>query len=60
MPVLNGLEVLKRIMREFPRPVIMVSSLTQEGAEVTLAIGTSTGGPKALQEILPQLPVICP
>ena len=36
MPVLNGLEVLKRIMKEFPRPVIMVSSLTKEGAEVTL------------------------
>jgi len=128
MPVLNGLEVLKRIMKDFPRPVIMVSSLTKEGAEVTLealgvgafdylsksdargaldpqklkrdliekieaaaqsplachlrpptymparisgepvlteefhavpeiiVIGTSTGGPKALQEILPQLP----
>jgi two-component system, chemotaxis family, protein-glutamate methylesterase/glutaminase len=36
MPVLNGLEVLKRIMKESPRPVIMVSSLTQKGAEVTL------------------------
>jgi two-component system chemotaxis response regulator CheB len=131
MPVLNGLEVLKRIMREFPRPVIMVSSLTQEGAEVTLealgvgafdylpksdsgkpidphklkreliekieaaahsplarrcapatvatpantsaalhqdfhilpeiiAIGTSTGSPKALQEILPELPADLP
>jgi two-component system chemotaxis response regulator CheB len=127
MPGLNGLETLKRIMQECPRPVIMVSSLTQEGAETTLealangafdcvakqlsyvsldivkiredlvakikaaaesgrprpmarvtrasiatvptyarsavrvvpaivAIGTSTGGPKALQEILPLLP----
>src|SRR5262249_26341430 len=36
MPVLNGLEVLKRIMKEFPRPVIMVSSMTREGAEVTV------------------------
>jgi two-component system chemotaxis response regulator CheB len=132
MPILNGLEVLKRIMKEFPRPVIMVSSLTQEGAEVTLealgigafdylpksesghpldpqklkhdliakieaaahsplarqmhtdgplpavavsdvppseefrslpeivVLGTSTGGPKALQEILPQLPADLP
>jgi two-component system, chemotaxis family, protein-glutamate methylesterase/glutaminase len=132
MPVINGLEVLKRIMREFPRPVIMVSALTQEGAEVTLealgvgafdylpksesghpldpqklkhdliekieaaaqsplarqlqadrplpavpvndvplaeefrslpeivVMGTSTGGPKALQEILPQLPADLP
>ena len=124
MPRLNGLETLKRIMKECPRPVIMVSSLTQEGADTTLealaegafdycakqlpyasldivkireelvakikaaagsrrpfrnsvaaatpiapvmrdsyqatpaiiAIGTSTGGPKALQEILPMLP----
>ena len=127
MPGLNGLETLKRIMRDSPRPVIMVSSLTQEGAETTLealelgafdyipkqssfvsldivkirdelvakvkaaaesgrrrrllpkaapviqkppvsahaahrvpaamvALGTSTGGPKALQEILPMLP----
>jgi two-component system chemotaxis response regulator CheB len=126
MPGLNGLETLKRIMQESPRPVIMVSSLTQEGAETTLealamgafdcvpkqqsfasldivkirddlvakvkaaaetgfrrralrnappaqmpkthprsefrvpanvvALGTSTGGPKALQEILPLLP----
>jgi two-component system, chemotaxis family, protein-glutamate methylesterase/glutaminase len=130
MPVLNGLEVLKRIMKEFPRPVIMVSSLTREGAEVTIealgvgafdylpksdsgqpfdphklkhdliekieaaahsplarhlrppfiakpdrevpavdeadatpeiiALGTSTGGPQALQELLPQLPADLP
>jgi two-component system chemotaxis response regulator CheB len=128
MPGLNGIETLKRIMQQSPLPVIMVSSLTQEGAETTLealdlgafdyvpkqqsyvsldivkiradlvakikaaaeshrkkpllaraakatappaaaaprfaprvapsivAIGTSTGGPKALQEILPMLP----
>ncbi|MFZ0286626.1 MAG: chemotaxis response regulator protein-glutamate methylesterase [Terriglobales bacterium] len=126
MPGLNGLETLKRIMQEFPRPVIMVSSLTKDGAESTLealeigafdcvskqesfasldvvkiredliakiraaaelnrrrtagqivnkpastriaasrtslvqptlvALGTSTGGPKALQQMLPLLP----
>ena len=126
MPGLNGLETLKRLMNESPRPVIMVSSLAQQGAEATLqalelgafdfvakglnyvaldiiklqeevvnkvkaaasspirgtrsrpkqgerpsvlpkpvagvpvpgivAIGTSTGGPQALQEILPSLP----
>jgi two-component system, chemotaxis family, protein-glutamate methylesterase/glutaminase len=125
MPGMNGLETLKQIMQRFPTPVIMVSSITQEGAEVTLealdlgafdyvskqssfvsldivkirddlvakikaaaesgkkrlppkatpahsaqpkassgplvtpvvvALGTSTGGPKALQEILPMLP----
>jgi two-component system chemotaxis response regulator CheB len=126
MPVLDGIEALKQIMRESPRPVVMVSSLTLEGAAVTLealeagafdylpkedlrfeagalqlryelvekieaaarsplalrkkpfqstifpavenlqsrflvvpklvVLGTSTGGPKALQEILPELP----
>ena len=127
MPGLNGLDTLRCIMAQFPRPVIMVSSATLEGAEMTLsalgagafdyvpkqlsstsldivhirldliakikagaqsrlhrlafvaerkppsaqpstehdafpivpaivAIGTSTGGPKALQEILPLFP----
>lgn len=126
MPDLDGIEVLRRIMFESPRPVIMVSSATQLGADVTIealnigafdyipkidsgqavdlrklkrdliarieaaarsplarsgrsvqaaqhlpriairrqlqatpeiiAIGTSTGGPQALQEILPELP----
>jgi two-component system chemotaxis response regulator CheB len=128
MPRLDGLGVLRQLMENNPKPVIMVSSLTQEGAEATLeafdlgavdcipkqssyaslqivtireelvakikaaaksrpfrkakkavpadsvprlvaptispgvlppavvAIGTSTGGPKALQEVLPRLP----
>ena len=50
MPVLNGLEVLKRIMKEFPRPVIMVSSLTHQGAEVTvqaLGVGAFDYVPKS-------------
>jgi two-component system chemotaxis response regulator CheB len=36
MPILNGLQALERIMQNHPRPVIMVSSLTTEGAETTL------------------------
>ncbi len=36
MPGLNGLETLKRIMQESPRPVIMVSSRTYRDAETTL------------------------
>ncbi|MCS7164358.1 MAG: chemotaxis response regulator protein-glutamate methylesterase [Thermodesulfovibrio sp.] len=132
MPRMDGITALKEIMNKYPVPVIMVSSLTTEGAKVTLealelgavdfipknlselsvnivkikgmliekiktiakrgivkrkppirnletkietpkieipktrvsterkvgivAIGTSTGGPKALQEIIPKLP----
>ncbi len=36
MPRMNGLEALAVIMKEMPRPVLMVSSLTSEGAESTL------------------------
>ncbi len=36
MPRLNGLDTLRSIMKTAPRPVIMISSLTQEGAETTL------------------------
>ncbi|MTJ79427.1 MAG: chemotaxis-specific protein-glutamate methyltransferase CheB [Telmatospirillum sp.] len=36
MPVMDGLTCLARIMAVGPRPVIMVSSLTAVGAEVTL------------------------
>jgi two-component system chemotaxis response regulator CheB len=129
MPGLSGLEILKRVMHDSPRPIIVISSLAQEGAEATLealelgafdclakrlnygsldiikvqdelvglikaaacsnrnvgrrsrrvnrppsppapslslsaptvvAVGTSTGGPKALQELLPTLPADLP
>jgi len=125
MPGIDGLETLRRIVAQAPRPVIMVSSVTERDAEITfealgvgafdyvpkqlsnstldilhirpdliskiraaastrngshspsrkppacatvanlggksirpavVALGTSTGGPKALQEILPLLP----
>ena len=36
MPRMDGLSCLKRIMAEMPLPVLMVSSLTQEGAQATL------------------------
>ena len=36
MPIMDGLQSLKEIMRLCPTPVIMVSSLTHEGAKVTL------------------------
>jgi two-component system chemotaxis response regulator CheB len=127
MPGLDGLETLRHIMSESPRPVIMVSAVTEKDAEITfnalsagafdyipkslspasldilhlrrdlvakiwaaaqarrasspqltsgnssspsrleghraistspaiVALGTSTGGPKALEEILPRFP----
>jgi two-component system chemotaxis response regulator CheB len=36
MPNMNGIEFLEKIMRLRPMPVVMVSSLTQAGAEMTL------------------------
>jgi len=36
MPLMNGVAVLRILNREFPLPVIMISSLTVEGAETTL------------------------
>ncbi|HYF04342.1 MAG TPA: chemotaxis response regulator protein-glutamate methylesterase [Patescibacteria group bacterium] len=36
MPIMNGIEALKTIMTETPVPVIMVSSLTTEGAQFTM------------------------
>jgi two-component system chemotaxis response regulator CheB len=36
MPRLDGLRALERLMRERPTPVLLMSSLTREGAEVTL------------------------
>jgi len=36
MPKLNGLEVLRRLLPRNPIPVVMLSSLTRHGAQVTL------------------------
>lgn len=36
MPVMDGLTTLARIMDEMPRPVVMLSSLTKEGARETI------------------------
>ena len=37
MPGLDGISTLRRIMRRFPRPVIMVSSVTEKDAETTFS-----------------------
>ncbi|MBN1584543.1 MAG: response regulator, partial [Anaerolineae bacterium] len=36
MPHLDGLSTLKRIMAECPTPVVMLSALTQRGAQTTI------------------------
>lgn len=36
MPVMDGLTALKKIMTDCPTPVLMVSSITTEGAQATL------------------------
>jgi two-component system chemotaxis response regulator CheB len=63
MPNMNGIEFLEKIMRLRPMPVVMVSSLTQAGAEMTLralelgavdCVGkptTATGTAEALAEV---------
>ncbi len=54
MPRLNGLDTLRRIMADSPRPVIMVSSLTQGGANTTLealALGAFDYVPKQLSYV---------
>ena len=54
MPKMDGIEALRIIMKENPVPVIMVSSLTTEGAKVTLDaldIGAVDFIPKNLSEL---------
>lgn len=36
MPVMDGIKALEMIMKEFPTPIVMISSLTQAGAVATL------------------------
>jgi two-component system chemotaxis response regulator CheB len=61
MPNMNGIEFLEKVMRLRPMPVVMVSTLTTRGAEVTLEaleIGAvdcvakpSTGGLEGFREL---------
>jgi len=65
MPILSGLEMLRVLMAHNPVPVIMLSSLTQEGAQVTmeaLELGAvdylpknTEGGPLGMRRIAPVL-----
>ncbi len=54
MPVMDGLTALRHIMMECPKPVLMVSSLTKEGAEATLKaleLGAVDYIPKQLSKV---------
>ncbi|MBU1247931.1 MAG: chemotaxis response regulator protein-glutamate methylesterase [Proteobacteria bacterium] len=54
MPIMDGLTALRHIMMESPRPVLMVSSLTTEGAESTLKameLGAVDFIPKQLSKV---------
>ncbi|AMK12028.1 protein-glutamate methylesterase/protein-glutamine glutaminase [Pseudodesulfovibrio indicus] len=54
MPRMDGLTALRHIMMESPRPVLMVSSLTTEGAESTLKameLGAVDFIPKQLSKV---------
>ncbi|WP_147821756.1 protein-glutamate methylesterase/protein-glutamine glutaminase [Salidesulfovibrio onnuriiensis] len=54
MPVMDGLTALRQVMMEMPRPVLMVSSLTTEGAEATLKameLGAVDFIPKQLSKV---------
>ncbi len=53
MPEMNGLQALQYIMLNKPKPVVMISSLTEAGAEATmkaLSLGAVDFIPKALND----------
>jgi two-component system chemotaxis response regulator CheB len=54
MPVMDGITAVRQIMAQSPRPILMVSSLTREGAEETLTAmeaGAVDFIPKALSRV---------
>ena len=55
MPNMNGLEFLEKIMRLRPMPVVMVSTLTQAGTDVTLA-ALEVGAVDAVAKPAPGVP----
>lgn len=64
MPRMNGLEFLRKLIPQYPIPVIMVSSLTLESASVTFDaleagafdyVTKPLGNPEALQNMLADL-----
>jgi len=61
MPRMNGLTFLKNLMRLRPMPVVMISTLTEQGAEVTLEaleLGAVDYVAKPKLDLQPQVEVI--
>jgi len=61
MPRMNGIEFLERLMRLRPMPVVMISTLTQEGAETTLRaleLGAIDFVAKPTRELATSLPAL--
>lgn len=64
MPGMNGIEFLEKIMRLRPMPVVMCSTLTARGADITIeamrlgavdCIAKPAGGPLAILRTAPEL-----
>ncbi len=58
MPKMDGISFLKNLMRLRPMPVVMVSTLTQQGADITiqaLEIGAVDFVPKPTQDVANRL-----
>jgi two-component system chemotaxis response regulator CheB len=65
MPRMDGLQALEHVMRESPTPIVMVSALTREGAQITLralelgaidfVLKPTRGGVRVLREVTDEL-----
>lgn len=58
MPKMDGVQFLKNLMRLHPMPVVMISTLTQHGAEATLAaldIGAVDYFPKPTENVASEM-----
>src|ERR1700689_5497815 len=55
MPRMDGLQFLRNLMRLRPMPVVMCSSLTERGADVTLA-GLELGAMARVRPMFPRTP----
>ncbi len=61
MPHMNGVEFLEKLMRLRPMPVVMISSLTREGADITLRaleLGAVDFVAKPLKDLATSLPAL--